>query len=163
MVWHFGIDFAGQLDEARVKVPFLGFPRKVKWIDWNAMASESRSRIERMESKGLCGGSLDYFPNINTHSQAKQLEFIHQRDVDAAINVFEQLRHLRNCRRRHRDRAIKNGAVNSARKLGRLRFQSPHNLRDVATGDCLVPRILALRRESHEKAFVFCISIACGF
>src|SRR4051812_46373797 len=43
----------GQLDEASMKIPLLRFPTQVKGINGNAMATQSRPWIERLETEGL--------------------------------------------------------------------------------------------------------------
>src|SRR5579871_1414934 len=98
---HGFIYFSCQFDESGVEVVLLGLPTEIEGIDWNAVTAKAGARIERMKAEGFCGCGVDYFPDIDSHSQGKQLELIHQRDVDAAINILEQFRHLCHTRRRH--------------------------------------------------------------
>src|SRR5579863_5352546 len=86
---------------------FLSEAADTGWRVW--------ARIERMKPEGLGGSRCNHFPDIDSHSQAQQLQFIHQRDVNAAVNVFEELRHFRHRRRRDGDGTLKDAAVNRAR------------------------------------------------
>ena len=83
--------------------------------------------IKRMEAEGLGRGGFDDFPDIDSHAQAEQLEFVDQGDVHAAVNVFEQLGHLRRGRRGNRDDAVEDRAIERggqfARLAGRVRQQ----------------------------------------
>ncbi len=63
------------------------------------MPAESGPGIKRLEAKGLGGGGFDDFPDVEAHAQAEQLEFIDQRDVHAAVDIFEKLGHLGGSRR----------------------------------------------------------------
>src|SRR5207245_4114989 len=115
MVRHVGVDLARQFDETRTEVTLFGFPGKIERIYWDAVSAKSRSRIKRMEAERLGGGSLNHFPYVYAHPQAQQLEFIDQRNVHAAVDVFEKLGHLRRRRRRNRHDAVENCTVERAR------------------------------------------------
>ena len=91
MLRHGGIDFARQLDEARVLAVFAGFPREIKRIDRDAVAAESRAGIEGHETEGLRLGGVDDLPHVDVHGGIDDLEFVHQGDVDAAEGVLEEL------------------------------------------------------------------------
>src|SRR5256714_2993781 len=106
-----------------------------------------------MKSERLCGSGLDDFPNVDTHSQTKQLELIDQSDIHAAINIFKQLRHLRSSGRRDWDGAVEDGAIKSSRDFGCLRVQATNNFGDIAAGEAGIDRVFALGRECHP-AFI---------
>ena len=94
MIRHIGVDFAGELDKTSAKIPFLSLPRKVKRIHGNAMSAQPGAGIKRMKAKWLGGSGVDYFPDIDAHSQTQQLEFIYERDVYAAVDVLQKFGHL---------------------------------------------------------------------
>ena len=59
------------------------------------MTAESGPRIEGLEAEGLGFGSVDDLVDVDAHADAELFEFVDQGDIDAAINVFEELGHLR--------------------------------------------------------------------
>src|ERR1043166_3181250 len=64
---HTLIDFASQFYEARMLIVFARFPGKIKWIDRNTVAPQSRPRIERHETKRLCLSRFNHFPDVDAH------------------------------------------------------------------------------------------------
>ena len=93
-VGHGGVDFAGQLDEAGVEVELLGLPGEIERVDGDAVAAEAGAGIEGLEAEGLGFGGVDDFVDVDAHLHAELLELVDQGDVDAAVDVFEQLGHL---------------------------------------------------------------------
>src|SRR5262249_4181072 len=67
ITWHRRIYLAGQLNQSRGYLVFASFPGQIKWIDRNAMTSESGTRIKRHETERFCSRRLDDFPDINPH------------------------------------------------------------------------------------------------
>src|SRR4051794_27782312 len=96
-----------------MKIPLPCLPTQIEGIDGNAVPAESGAWIERLETEGLRRGGANYLPDVDTHLQAKQFELIHQGDVDAAVNVLQQLGHFRNRRRRNRHNATEDCAVHT--------------------------------------------------
>jgi hypothetical protein len=94
-VGHVDIDFAGELDEAGAEIELAGFPGQVKGVDWDAVTAEARTWIEGLEAEGLGFGSVDDLVDVDAHADAELFEFVDEGDIDAAINVFEELGHLR--------------------------------------------------------------------
>src|SRR3984885_8280932 len=94
VIGHFGVDFAGQLDEAGREIVFPGFPRQIVRIDRNAVAPETGPGIERHEAEGFCGGAVDDLPDVEAHAQAELLELVNHGDVHAAENVLHELDHF---------------------------------------------------------------------
>src|SRR4029077_6989061 len=60
----------------------------------DAVTSEARAGVKGHEAKRLCGCAIDDFENIEIHAQAKLFEFIYERDIHAAENIFEELHHF---------------------------------------------------------------------
>jgi hypothetical protein len=94
-VGHVDIDFAGEFDEAGAEVELAGLPGKVEGVDGDAVTAESGTRIEGLEAEGLGFGSVDDLVDVDAHADAELFEFVDEGDIDAAINVFEELGHLR--------------------------------------------------------------------
>ena len=111
MVGHGNVDLPRQLDEASVEVPLFRFPREVERIHRDAVPAQTRPGLEGLKAKGFRRGSVNNFPDVNSHAQAQELELIHQGDVHAAIDVFKQLRHFRRGGRGDRHNVPENGSI----------------------------------------------------
>ncbi len=59
------------------------------------MSADAGARVEGLEAERLGGRRLDHLPDIDAHGFADLLELVDQRDVHAAVDIFEQLGHLR--------------------------------------------------------------------
>src|ERR1700722_5711682 len=88
---HRSINLAGEFDEARFLAKLFRAPGEIEGINWDAMAAESWTGIKRHEPKWLGARRGDDFPYIYIHRAVDGLEFVHERDVDGAENIFEQL------------------------------------------------------------------------
>src|SRR6266404_6204668 len=86
---HGGVDLACKLDEARVFAILSRFPRKVEWIDWDAVTPKAGTRIERHKAKWLRFRGFNDFPDINPHRAVNEFQLINQRDIYAAENVLQ--------------------------------------------------------------------------
>src|SRR5262249_28594921 len=73
---HRTVDMASELDEAALEPILSRLPRQIKRIDRNAVAAETRSRVERHEAEwfGACG--LDHFPYVDVHPVGHQRDFV---------------------------------------------------------------------------------------
>ena len=89
-----------------------------------------------------------------SHAQAEHLQFVDQRDVDAAVDILEQLGHLRGGGRGDGNGAAEDGAVQGASHFGGLRVHSANHLGNVAARHGGVAGILALRRKCDEEFLV---------
>src|SRR5271157_176767 len=154
MVRHGGIDLARQFDEARMEVELLRLPREIKGIDWNAVPAEPGSRIERVKAKGFGLGRFDHFPDIYAHAQAELFQLVHQRDVDAAVDVLQKFGHLCRSRRRDRNGAVEDEAIEVPTEVACARIEAADNLGYVAPCYGIVAGILALRREGNIEQVV---------
>ena len=81
----------------------------------------------------------------------EDLELIHQGDVDAAIDVFEQLGHLGGARGGDPHRAGEDAFVESGGELCGDGLVAADHLWDVAAGDGGVAGVFALRREGDVE------------
>ena len=59
------------------------------------MTAESGTRIEGLEAEGLGLGSVDDLVDVDAHADAQLLQLIDEGNIDAAVDVFEELGHLR--------------------------------------------------------------------
>src|SRR5271170_818657 len=150
------IDLSRQLDEPRIEVVLLRLPAQIERVDRDAVSAQPRPRIKRMEAERLRRRRIDHLPYIDAHAQRKDLQLIHQRDIYAAIDVLQQLRHLRYARRRHTYRPGKDALIQHRRKLRRDLLVAPNDLRYIVARNRCIARVLALRREGDIKHPVFC-------
>src|SRR5206468_11679567 len=97
---HGCVDLAGQLDKARVLSVLAGFPSEVKRIDRDAMSTQARPWIKRHEPEWLGFRRVDDLPHIDAHGVVHHFEFVHERDVYRAKNIFQKLRRLGGAARR---------------------------------------------------------------
>src|SRR5271165_2974717 len=95
VVGHVVVNLSGQLDEAGLEIKLFRFPREIERVDGNAVPAQARAGIKGMEAERLGGGGFNDLPDIDAHAQTQQLEFVDQRDVDAAVNVLQQFGHFR--------------------------------------------------------------------
>ena len=105
--------------------------------------------IKGHESEGLCGGAVDDFPNIETHAQAELLQFVHQRDIDAAENVFEQLHHLGGARGADRNDLRNDLRVHAGGGASAWRIYSADDFGNLRQAELLVAGIFALGRKGQ--------------
>jgi hypothetical protein len=94
VIRHVDVDLARQFNEARAKVPFFRFPGKIKRIDRNAVPAQPGTGIKGLKPKRLGGSRVNHFPDIESHAQRQQLEFVDQRDIDAPVDIFQELGHF---------------------------------------------------------------------
>ena len=132
----------------------LGLPRKIKGVDGNAVAAQAGAGIKGLEAEGLGLGGVDDFVNVDAHAHAELLQLVDQRDVDAAVDVLEQLGHLRDGRAADRNDAAEDGAVEARGKLGSSRAAAANDLGNVVTGNGLVAGVFALRRKGDVNPSV---------
>src|ERR1700679_2619113 len=86
---HSLIYLACQLDEPRIEVVLLSLPAQIKRVDWDAVSTQPRPRIERVKAKRLRRRSIDHLPDIHAHAQRKQLQLIYQSDIHAAVDILQ--------------------------------------------------------------------------
>ena len=118
------------------------------------MSAEAWAWIKGMKAEGLRGGGIDDLPDVEIHAQAQHLEFVDQRDVDAAVNIFEQFRHFRGCGRRNEDGATEDRTVERGGDFTGLRVRSANHFRNVMASDLRIAGIFALRRKSDPDIVV---------
>ena len=108
------------------------------------MPAEARSRIKSIKAERLGLRSGDDFPDVDAHAHAKKLEFIHQRDIDAAIDVLQELGHLRGARRADQVGVLKDALVERLRRQGAGGVDAADNLGNLVGLEILVSGIFAL-------------------
>ena len=97
-------------------------------------------------------GRVDDLVDVDAHAHAELLELVHQRDVDAAVDVFEQLGHLGDGGAADRDDAAEDRAVECGRQFDGARVAPADDLGDIVARDGLVAGIFALGRKRHVEA-----------
>src|ERR1035437_9933156 len=108
-----------------------------------------------MKTEGLRRRGIDHLPYIYAHAKRKELQFIDQRDIDATVDVLQQLGHLGNTRRRHTDRPREDTLVEHRSKLCGDLFVATHHLWNVVPRDRIVARIFALWRKGNIEDTTF--------
>src|SRR5260370_38371927 len=97
------------------------------------MPAQAWPRIKGVEAERLGRSRLDDLPDIDAHAQAEQLELIDQLDVDAAVDIFEKLGHLR-CRwARDRHGAVEDLSVECLSHSGGYRILSANYFGPITT------------------------------
>ena len=125
------------------------------------MAAQAGTRIKGLEAERLGGGGFDDFPDVHAHTQAEQFELVHQGNVDATVNIFQQLGHFRSRGSRNLDDAIENGTVERRAEFRSFGLETAYNFGYFPASDGIVAGILALRRERYIKVTIGCLSPAC--
>ena len=149
---HGDVDFAGQLDEAGAEVELAGLPGEIEGVDGNAVAAQAGAGIESLEAKGLGFGGVDDLVDIDAHAHAELLELVDQGDVDAAVDVFEELGHLGDGGAADGNGAAEDGAVHGGGQFAGFGAASADDLGNVVAGDGFVAGIFALGREGDVDA-----------
>ncbi len=103
--------------------------------------------IESLETERLGLRCVDYFVDIDAHAHAELFEFVDQGNVDAAINVFEQLGHFGDRRAADGHDTAENGPVHRGSQLDSDGAAPSYDLGNVMAGDGVVAGIFALGRE----------------
>src|SRR5207249_8317799 len=160
---HVRVDFAGKLDKAGVIVQQLQLPRKVKGIDWNAMASEARTRIEGHEAERLRGRRIYDLPDLDSQLVAHDGDLIDESDIHRPEGVFQELYHLGALGRTDGNHALDHLLVEKFRQSGALGGDTPDDFRRVAGIPLRIPRIDSLGREGEIEVSAYLESIVAEF
>src|SRR4029077_1495136 len=68
VVRHAQIHFSRQFDETYAEIKLLSLPGEIKRMNWNAMPTQSWTRIEGLKAERLGGCGADHFENIDAHA-----------------------------------------------------------------------------------------------
>jgi hypothetical protein len=148
---HGRIDFPGQFNEPRRKFVFARFPSQIERVDWNAVAAQARTRIEGGKAEGFRLGGLDHFPDVDTHPQAQQFQFVDERYVYGPISVFQDFGHLRSARGTNQVCLFEGPRIKRLRPSRTGGIDSSNDLRDLMGLELLIARILTLGREGQKE------------
>ena len=150
-VRHVLVDLAGQLDELRPEVELARLPAQVERVDGDAVAAEAGAGLELHEAEGLGRGRVDDLPDVDLHAVAEHRQLVHQRDVDAAEDVLEQLGHLRDLGRADRHDVVERGPVDLQRPRRAGRREAADDLGRALGGVVGAPGVHALGREGEVE------------
>src|SRR5258706_6384619 len=103
------------LDKWKMEAQCLHLPQEIVWIYRNAVPADSRTWVERHESEGLCGCSIDDLPDIHAELIRDARELGSGSDVDSAKRIFKQLDQFGTRRRIHYDDFFANVTVKGRR------------------------------------------------
>src|SRR6266404_5283753 len=96
-----------------------------------------------------CG--MDHLVDVDVHAVGDDLQLVDQADVHRAVDVLEQLGHLRRAGRAHRHDLVHRAAVERDADLEAYGRRAAADLRDRARGESRVTGILALGREAKKN------------
>ncbi len=148
---HVGVDLAGELDEAGVEPVRPRLPGEVEGVDGDAVAAQPRAGVVGHEAEGLGGRSVDHLVDIDPHAVGDDLHLVDQADVHRAVDVLQQLGHLRRARAAHGHHLIDDGAVERHAGIQAGLGDAAADLGDGARGVARVGGILALRGVGQEE------------
>src|SRR5262245_12320095 len=119
-------------------------------VERNAVATNSRARIEGHESERLGPCRLDHFPSIDTERVTKLRYFVDQSDIDGPERILQQLARLSYARRADLVDLVDDCAVGCHSNF-RTRTAHPANhLGYVVRMELRIAWVDALGRESEE-------------
>src|SRR5579885_3818337 len=145
---HLSIDIPGQLNEPGLDSCLLRFPRKIKGIDGDAVAAETRTGIKRHESKGFSGSGFDDFPDVDVHPVAHQRDLVDQPDVNHSKSVLQQLHHFGDARRTHRNHSFERLAIKESAHFSAYLSDADDDFRNVFRLEFWIARVDAFRRKT---------------
>ena len=126
-------------------------PAQIKWVDGNAVASKSWSRIESLESERLGLGRVDDFPDINSDPLEEHFEFVDHRDVDRPISVLQDLAGFSNLGTADRHGLKLGMFVQRLGGLQTVRINTTDNFGNSVGGKIGIPWILAFRAVGQKE------------
>ena len=150
-VGHLLVDLAGELDELGREVVLAGLPGQVERVDRQAVAAHSGAWLEAHEAVGLGRGRVDDLPDVDAHAVGEHRHLVHERDVDRAEDVLEQLGELGDLGRRDAHDLVAHGRVDRDRGVGAGRREAADDLRRRAEGEVGPARVHALGREGQRE------------
>ena len=126
-------------------------PRQVGRVHRNAVAAPARPRVEGLEPERLGGRGVDDLPHVHAEAVAEDGDLVDQGDVDVAVGVLQQLRHLGGLRRRDRHHPVDEGRVEGLHEAGGVGVDPADDLRHVRKREARVARVDALGREAERE------------
>src|SRR5215207_2139453 len=113
-------------------------------VEWDAVAADSRPRIESHEPERLCGGGPNDFPSVDAERVTKPRHFIRHSDVDSAERVLPELARLGDPCGRNGMHFTDDLAVKHRSDLRGIFCNAAHNLWNVVRLELRIARIDAL-------------------
>ena len=153
MVWHARVDFASQLDEACAKAVLARLPGEIEGIDRDAVPAQAGARVKRLVAERFGFGGIDDFPDVDVHRVVDDLEFVDEGDVDAAVDVFEQLGGFSGAAGRDGHDLLDGGGVESDCLFETLWGVTTNHLGDAADVAVGVAWVFTLGRKGEMKVF----------
>jgi hypothetical protein len=128
-----------------------GLVGEVERVDRQAVAAHPRAGVEAHEPERLGGGRVDDLPDVDAESLAEHRELVHERDVDRAEDVLEQLGELGGVRVRDLDDPVADLDVELDRMAGAGLGQAPDDLRRRPDREVRPSRVDPLRGEGEVE------------
>src|ERR1019366_7723284 len=151
LIGHIGVDLARQFYEASREIVFAGLPGEVERVDGDAVAAETGSRIESLEPERFGLRSVDDFPDIEAHALTEELQFVHQGDIDTAVDVLQDLRHFGRLTGGDRNNLVEDGTVERLECPAGSGVVGAKHFRDGSRGEVRVGWVFAFGRVAYEE------------
>src|SRR5262249_5747088 len=161
VIGHGGVDLSGKFDKTSLKIKLARSPREIERIDRDAMATQTRTGIKRMEAEWLGGCSVNDFPDIHAHPKTQQFQFVDHRNVHASIDVLEELGQLGNSGTGDYHYFSKDRAVEGSGELIRDGVHAADDLWHIAASHTVVAGVFAIGGERYEQSGISIPVIPC--
>ncbi len=156
MLRHGGVDFARQFDETRMLSVLACLPSQIEGVDRYTVPTESGPGIEWHVAEGFRLRGVDDFPDIDPHGAVNEFQLVHQGDVDAPKDVFQELGRLGGPAGGDGNQSFDRPAVDLGRPLQTGRGVAADHFRDAGDVAVGIAGIFPLRRkcevEVHSSA-----------
>ena len=127
---HVVVDAPAGQDDLGLVAELLRLRRQVVWVDADAVAADQARR--EPEEVPLRAGGREHVRGADAHAIEDQRELVHQRDVEIALRVLDDLRRLGDLDARRPVHArLDDGAVGCRDALERGGVLAAHDLRDL--------------------------------
>ncbi len=151
VIGHVLVHLSGQLDELGREVELARLPGQVERVDRQAVPTQAGARLERHEPVGLRRRGRNHLPHVQPHAVAQHRELVHERDVDRAEDVLEQLGQLGRVARADRDEVLDALPVERQGPLEAGGREPADDLRRRADGEVGAARVDPLRRHRQVE------------
>lgn len=147
------VDLPRGVDQVGVIAHALGFVHQVIRIHPDAMPA-NQARTKRQEIP-LGSRGFEHIERVDSQLVEDQRQFVHQRDIDVALNVLDHLCRFGHAHRRGAPGASGNDAgVQRIDRISGLRRRAGSDLADVAQTPLAIARIDALGAVATEEIVV---------
>jgi len=109
------------------------------------VTSQPWAGIEWHETKRLCFGRFDHFPNVDPHGFRNELHLVYHCDIYAPENVFSEFYHLSGARIGHHHDLFDEYGIKGLSDFTSFASVSTHHFGDRGRREVLIAWVFALR------------------